>query len=270
MTFMKDLFGTERPIIGLMHLKPLPGDPYYDAGGGLEGIVDAARADLAALQDGGVDAVLFTNEFSVPYQQKVSPVVTASMAYVVGRLRDEIRVPYGCEAIYDGDATIDLCAATGAQFTRCLFTDAWAGDLGIVDRDVAVTMRHKYALRLDDLKLFYFITSEDDHDLAGRTVEERMHSLVFECHPDAFVVGGTGPGVAPDAREFRRLAERSGDVPVVAGTGCRPDTVADILACAHGAFVGTAFKRDGIIYNPVDQARVARFMEVARAARGDE
>ena len=75
---------------------------------------------------------------------------------VVGALKEHFTVPYGVEAIYDGDATMEICAATGAAFTRCLFTGAWAGDLGLVDRDVAKTLRLKAALRLDELKLFYF------------------------------------------------------------------------------------------------------------------
>ena len=28
MSWLKDLFATEQPIIGLLHLRPLPGDPF--------------------------------------------------------------------------------------------------------------------------------------------------------------------------------------------------------------------------------------------------
>lgn len=267
---MRSLFGTERPIIGLLHLHALPGDPFFDEHAGVGGVAAAARNDLAALQDGGVDAILVTNEFSVPYQKRVSPVTAAAMAYVIGSLASQIRVPFGTEVIYDGDATMDVCAATGAQFTRCVFTDVWAGDLGLIDRDVASTIRHKHDLRLDDLRLFYFVTSEGETNLGRRSTAELIDSLAFNCKPDAYVVGGSAAGMAPDTELLRELGNVAGATPVVAGTGCRPDTVASVLAAAHGAFVGTSIKVDGKIWNPVDRARVRAFMELARIARGDE
>ena len=67
MSFLSELFGTEKPIIGLVHIQPLPGDPFYK-GGGMDAVVRRARVDLEALQNGGVDGVLFTNEFSMPYE----------------------------------------------------------------------------------------------------------------------------------------------------------------------------------------------------------
>ena len=181
MSFLKEMFGTEKPIIGLLHLKPLPGDPFYAPNGSLDDVIACARADLEALQNGGVDGVLVTNELSIPYEKKVSGVTLGAMGMVVGALKEHFTVPYGVEAIYDGDATMEICAATGAAFTRCLFTGAWAGDLGLVDRDVAKTLRLKAALRLDELKLFYFVTSEGEVYLNDRSYPDIAKSMLFNC-----------------------------------------------------------------------------------------
>ena len=270
MSFLKELFGTEKPIIGLLHLRPLPGDPFYPDGCSMADVVEAAKADLEALQDGGVDAVLVTNEFSVPYEKAVSPVTTAAMGYVVGALSREFSVPFGAVAIYDGNATMDICAATDASFTRCVFTGAWSGDLGIVDRDVARTLRHKRELRLDDLKLFYFITSEGEENIGGRSAADQAASLQFNCRPDAYVVGGSGPGRPATAALFSEVADVSGDVPVVCGTGCKEANVAEVLEHCSGAFVGSSFKRDGVFENPIDRDRVASFMAKVRSIRGEE
>lgn len=269
MSFLRGLFGTEKPIIGLLHLRPLPGDPFYPAGGTIDDVILAAKTDLAALQSGGVDGILVTNEFSLPYQSRVSAVTTAAMGCVIGTIRDQVSVPLGAEAIYDGDATIDLCAATGAAFTRCVFTGAWAGDGGIVNRDVARTLRRRYELRLDDLRLFYFITSEGERSLDDRDTAEVAGSLLFNVRPDAYVVGGSGPGRPAAIQLFHDVAIASRDVPVVCGTGCREANVAEILSVCSGAFVGSAFKRDGIFENPVDEARVRSFMQVVKAFRGE-
>lgn len=154
MSFLTSMFKNEKPVIGMLHLRPLPGDPLYYPGGSVSQVVEAAKRDLEALQQGGVDGILITNELSMPYEQHVSPSTLASMGYVIGALSHDLSTPWGAEAIYDGDATIELCAAVDAQFTRCNFCGAWAGDLGLINRDFAHTMRRKAALRLDDLKLF--------------------------------------------------------------------------------------------------------------------
>ena len=49
--WMKELFGVEKPIIAMCHMQPMPGDPAYDADGGMEKVLELARKDLLALQE---------------------------------------------------------------------------------------------------------------------------------------------------------------------------------------------------------------------------
>lgn len=267
MSWLNTLFSTEQPIIGLLHLRPLPGDPFFSSSDSIQNVIASARADLLALQEGGVDGILVTNEFSLPYEKKVSAVTTASMAMVIGALSHLFTVPFGAEAIYDGDATIELCAATGASFTRCLFTGAWAGDLGLIDRNVAHTLRLKRGLGLDKLRLFYFVTSEGEVFLNDRPTAEIAKTLLFNCRPDALVVGGSAPGHNPGPELIQTVKQAVGEVPVVCGTGCKLENVAGILAAGNGAFVGTTFKRDGKFENPIDAARVKMFMDRVKEIR---
>ena len=65
--WMKEVFGTDKPIIGVLHMHALPTDPKFDAATGVQGVLEAARADLKAYQEGGIDGILFCNEFSIPY-----------------------------------------------------------------------------------------------------------------------------------------------------------------------------------------------------------
>ena len=79
MSWLKEVIGTEKAIIAMCHLQAMPGDPYYDKEKGMKWVVEKAKEDLEALQEGGVDAVMFSNEFSLPYLTKVEPVTTACM-----------------------------------------------------------------------------------------------------------------------------------------------------------------------------------------------
>ncbi|MGL4651361.1 MAG: BtpA/SgcQ family protein, partial [Caldilineaceae bacterium] len=106
MNWIPDLFGVRQPVIAMCHLRPLPGDPDFNAEVGVEWVVEKARADLHALQEGGVDSVMFSNEWSLPYLLQVEPITTATMARVIGELRGELRVPWGVNVLWDARATI--------------------------------------------------------------------------------------------------------------------------------------------------------------------
>lgn len=113
MLWTEELFHVKKPIIAMLHLEPLPGDPLFSRGTNMQQIADLAKRDLEELQRGGVDCVLISNEFSLPYQRKVDTVTTAAMVFVLGQLCSEISVPYGVDCISDGDATIDAIGSRG-------------------------------------------------------------------------------------------------------------------------------------------------------------
>ena len=131
MSWMDELFGVKKPIIAMCHLQPLPGDPYYDAEKGMEYVLECARRDLHALQNGGVDAVMFSNEFSLPYLTKVEPITIAAMGWVIGSLKNEITVPYGVNCLWDPIASLDLCVAVGGKFISEIITRVYASDFGL-------------------------------------------------------------------------------------------------------------------------------------------
>ena len=87
MSWINEMFNEKKAIIGMVHFKALPGDPGYDEVAGMQGIIDAARHDLLALQDGGIDGVVFTNEFSLPYPKGANFEMVAAMAYIIGALK---------------------------------------------------------------------------------------------------------------------------------------------------------------------------------------
>lgn len=267
MTWLETMFGTHKPVIAMLHLDALPGDPRFGRDGSMAAVAAQARRDLDALQDGGVDAVLFSNEFSLPYQRKVSPVTVAAMGRVVGELMSAIRVPFGVDVISDATASIELAAATGAQFVRGTFTGAYVGDGGIQNTDVAATLRRRSDLGLYDLRLLYFVNQESDVYINDRDISSITRSIVFKCAPDGLCVSGESAGSAAGSELIAQVKAAAGAVPVFANTGCTAQTIAAKLAACDGAVVGTAFKADGDFNQHVDVRRVAELMTAAKAYR---
>jgi hypothetical protein len=230
-------------------------------------VIEEGRADLLALQEGGVDAVMFSNEFSRPYLTKVETVTVAAMARVIGELLPEIRVPFGVNVLWDAAASLDLAVATGAQFVREIFTGAYASDFGIWDTHCGEVVRHQHAIGAEGVKLLFNIYPEAAAYLAPRSLPDIARSTVFNAMPDGICVSGLTAGAETDQTLLAQVKEAVGDTPVFANTGVRPDNLAAQLAVADGAIVGTYFKRDGHTWNPVDADRVRELMAVARRLR---
>lgn len=273
MLWTKELFGTEKAIIAMLHLDALPGDPRFRYGASMERVVEHARADLKALQEGGVDGILISNEFSLPYERHMSFVTPAAMAYVIGVLKSEIRVPFGVDCISDGLATIELAAAVNANFVRGTFSGVYVGDGGLYNNDFSQLLRRKAALHLDDLKMLYFINPESDRNLDTRPLADIAKSTIFKAHPDGLCISANAAGQDVDEGLIAAVKEAAPDVAVLCNTGCRPDTIARKLAYADAAVVGTYFKENGKLENAnlenvrVDAARVKEFMAVVKALR---
>ena len=263
------VFGTAKPVIAMVHLGALPGAPLHDAEAGLEGLVEGARADLHALQAAGVDAVMFGNENDRPYEFDVDRASLATMAFVIGRLRAEITVPFGVNVLWDPMSTVALAAATGAAFMREIFTGTYASDMGPWTPDAGAAMRYRDRLGRKDCLMLYNVSAEFADSLDRRPLPDRARSAVFSSIPDAVLVSGQITGEAAKMADLEGVKAVLPTVPVLANTGVKHATVAEVLRIADGCVVGSALKQGGDTWKPVDPDRARDFMARARAARGD-
>ncbi len=264
----QDVFGSRKPVIGMVHLGALPGTPLHDAKAGLAGLVAGARRDLGALQAAGFDAVMFGNENDRPYEFKVDVASTATMAMVIGALRGEITVPFGVNVLWDPMSTVALAAATGAAFVREIFTGTYASDMGPWTPDAGAALRYRDRLGRSDLAMLYNVSAEFADSLDRRSLPDRARSAVFSSIPDAVLVSGAITGEAAALSDMEAVKKVLPTTPVLANTGVRHDTIGDILRLVDGCVVGSALKYDGHTWNAVDPERARDFMDRARAARG--
>ena len=261
----KAIFGGTKPVIGMVHLGALPGSPLNTQSP--DDIVDAARKDLLALQAAGFDAVMFGNENDRPYEFAVDTASTATMGYVIGRLRPEISVPFGVNVLWDPMSSIALAAATGAAFVREIFTGTYASDMGPWTPDAGKAMRYRDQLGRKNLALLYNVSAEFAYSLDQRSLADRARSAVFSSIPDAILVSGAITGEAAKMEDLEAVKRVLSDTPVLANTGVKHATVADVLRIADGCIVGSSLKVDGNTWNAVDPERAKEFMRIAKAAR---
>ncbi len=265
MTRYGQLFGDTKPVIAMVHIKATPGTPLYDEARGLEGMVTDARADLRALQAAGFDAVMFGNEHDRPYELQVDVAATATMAYVIGRLHDEITRPLRCQravgpTLHDGPRGRHGRAIRA----RDLHRDLRLGHGPLEPRRGSRRSATPDASVSRDVVKLYNVSAEFAYSLDGRSLPDRARSAVVSSVPDAVLVSGAITGEAAAMSDLEAVKRVLPTTPVLANTGVRHETVADTLAVADGVIVGSALKFGGDTWAAVDPDRARDFMDRVR------
>ncbi len=172
-SLLRDLFGVGKPVIAMLHLPALPGRPRHDRRAGMRPVIEAVARDLAALQDAGVDGLLFCNEADLPYQLGVGPEAVAVMAAVIGAVRREISRPFGVNLVWDPVASLAVARATGASFVREVFTGVYESDLGVMRPDFGAIGAYRSGIGAESVALFANITP-NNHLTSYLTNEEKL------------------------------------------------------------------------------------------------
>ena len=65
---LQEIFPEPKPVIGVIHLRPLPGAPRYD-GTSVREICAGAVVDARTLTQGGVDGIMIENAGDMPFSR---------------------------------------------------------------------------------------------------------------------------------------------------------------------------------------------------------
>jgi membrane complex biogenesis BtpA family protein len=270
LTSLGEMFGVDKPVIGMVHLPPLPGSPNYD-GRGLDPIIEWALRDVEAYQQGGVDGLVVENMWDHPYfvGEDVPPEEMTSQAVAAREVVKAAKVPTGINVIHNGGrVTLSIAVAAGASFVRiCILTGARLWDTGELDHGCAARLiRHRKHLQAEHIKIFADVDKKHSVPFPGLDLETHIEWTDFYL-ADALIVSGRMTGDAPPLDKVRRAKELSRGRPILMGSGTSADNIADFLRYADGAIVGTSIKVDGQGENPVDPKRIGQYMESVEQAR---
>lgn len=260
--------GTSRPLIGVIHLPPLPRGP-AGTQEDVPRLLDRVRRDAAALSAGGADAVLVENYGDAPFwPEDVPKPVVAWMTRLALVAREESGLPTGVNVLRnDGEAAVSAAAAAGGRFVRVnVYIGARVTDQGVIEgrahRIDRLRRREAPAIRvLADVRVKHSSPLGRERPLADAVTE-----AVGRGRADGVILTGSTTGRPPDREELRAAREAASGAPVFAGSGVTPATAGGVLEVADGLIVGTALKRGGETEGPVSEERVRALVE---AARGD-
>jgi hypothetical protein len=257
-----------RAVIGMVHLRALPGSPRWD--GDMPGVVRAALDDARALAEGGADAIMVENHGDVPFTAgRVDAASVAGMAVAVVEIRRQMRLPVGVNVLKnDVRSALAIAAATGARFVRVnVHVGAVVADQGILQSEAHDTLRYRRLLGVS-VAILADVQAKHGLPLAPVPIEQEARDCFARGLADALVVSGVATGEPTPLSDLKRVRGAVPEAPLLVGSGASAETVAELLSVADAVIVGTSIKRDGRLANPVDAERVRRLVAAARGARG--
>ena len=256
------LFG-ERPktIVGMIHVRALPGTPRH--AGGMTPILDQALAEAETYRAGGIHALMVENMHDVPYVQRPGPEIVAAMAVVARAVKQaQPQLPLGIQILAGANAeALAAALAAGADFIRAEgFVFGHLADEGYMDACAGKLLRHRKAIGAEHVAVFTDIKKKHSAHAVTADVDivQTAHAAEFFLS-DGLILTGAATGEAASIDELRAVYAAT-KLPVLVGSGITAANVKDYLPLADAFIVGSHFKRDGYWENPLDPDRIRRLL----------
>ncbi|AHF80807.1 BtpA/SgcQ family protein [Thermococcus paralvinellae] len=250
-------------LIGMVHLKPLPGSYLYD--GNTDEIVEHAIDEAKKLEKAGFDAVMVENFGDVPFPKTVEKITVAAMSVIAKAIREEVSLPLGINVLRnDGIAAYSIAYAVKADFIRVNVLSGVAyTDQGIIE-GIAYELTKLRKLLPSKIKVFADVHVK--HAYHFGEFEDALRDTVERGLADAVIISGRATGSEVDLEKLKKAKEIS-PVPVIVGSGTTYDNLPKLWKYADGFIVGTWIKKDGKTKNDIDLRRAKKLVELANELR---
>lgn len=260
---LKSLFKSARPVIGVIHLNPLPGAPRY-AGQDMREVYAAAVRDAKTLASGGIDGIIIENASDMPFRrpENIGPETVAALTAACLEVRNAVDTPIGITCVANGVIPgLAIAKAVGARWVRAnQWVNAYVANEGILNGPAPEAMRYRSNIGAQDVFIFADVHVKfGAHAItADRSIAEQATDAEW-FDADVLIASGTRTGSPTQPGEVQAVREGT-NLPVIVGSGLNPDQVPTLFQVADGAIVGQWLKKDGVWWNPVDPHRVERLM----------
>ncbi|MCF7941949.1 MAG: BtpA/SgcQ family protein [Spirochaetia bacterium] len=266
-----DIFGISKPMIGMVHVKALPGTPGYDAQAGVQGIIEHAVLEAQRLQEGGIDAIQIENQFDKPFlkPEHINYEIVAVITAIGSAIKAAVDIPFGINVHLNGVIqSIAIAQATGAKWIRAFeLANAYISNSGYVEASAPEAMRYRRMIQAEQVRIFgdFHVKHGSHFIINDRTLAEQAEDIE-SCGGDAIILTSTTTGKAPDVDDAKMLRDAV-RLPILVGSGFSAANAAELMPYVDGAIVGSSLKIDGKIANDIDVNRVRELMETVNRLR---
>lgn len=262
---LQSMFGAKRPLLGMIHLPPLPGAPNYK--GSMTDVIEHALIDAETLASNGIDSMIIENLGDYPYYPETTePETVAAMTRVAVEIRKRYDMPLGINILRNSwKAAMAVAYLADCQFIRLnVLTDAYVTDQGFINGPAHLLARYRKAIGAENIKIFADIYAKHGGPLVKRDLTIVAHEMVDRAMADAIIVSEGDSSRAPSLEKIETVRKAVPDVPILLGSGMGLKTV-DILRHADGSVFGYGTKPSGDMNDPVDGPTVKAFVDKVKS-----
>lgn len=266
---LHSLFATQKPVIGMVHLLPLPDSPKYEYD--IESIFMRALKDAQVLMEGGIDGILIENAGDTPFclPNNIGCATIAAVAVITDRIRQATALPVGINIAYNANkAALGAAVASGASFIRSTgWVNGYYSAGGFIEPQAPEATRYQKMIGGTHIQIYadVMVKNGSHFFLNDKTIEE-MSKDIQSAGASAVVVTGRTTGEIPDISGIDKV-KKAINIPLIVGSGATAANVEDFLPVADGFIVGTHFREEGKMDRPVVLDKVQSFMAVIKNYR---
>ena len=261
---LHQIFKTPNPIIGVVHLLPLPTSPRW--GGSLKAVIDRAEQEVTALASGGVDGVIVENFFDAPFtKNQVDPAVVSAMTLIIQRLMNLVTLPMGINVLRnDAQSALAIATCVRAHFIRVnVLTGVMATDQGLIEGQAHQLLRYRRELG-SDVKILADVLVKHARPLGSPNLTTAVQETIERGLADGVILSGWATGSPPTLEDLELACAAAKGTPVFIGSGANWENISTLMQAADGVIVSSSLKRRGRIEQPIDPIRVSQFVEAVR------
>lgn len=254
-------FKTPNPIIGVVHLLPLPTSPRW--GGSLKAVIDRAEQEATALASGGVNGIIVENFFDAPFtKNSVDPATVSAMTLVVQRLMHLVNLPIGLNVLRnDALSAMAIASCVQAHFIRVnVLTGVMATDQGIIEGQAHELLRYRRELG-SNVKILADVLVKHARSLGSPNLTTAVQETIDRGLADGVILSGWATGSPPTLEDLELASTAANGTPVFIGSGASWENIPQLIQAADGVIVSSSLKRRGQIEQPIDPIRVSQFVE---------
>jgi hypothetical protein len=261
---LQQIFKTPNPIIGVVHLLPLPTSPRW--GGSLKAVIDRAEQEVTALASGGVDGIIVENFFDAPFtKNQVDPAVVSAMTLIIQRLMNLVTLPMGINVLRnDAQSALAIATCVRAHFIRVnVLTGVMATDQGLIEGQAHHLLRYRRELG-SEVKILADVLVKHARPLGSPNLTTAVQETIQRGLADGIILSGWATGSPPTLEDLELASAAANGTPVFIGSGANWENISTLMQAADGVIVSSSLKRRGRIEQPIDPIRVSQFVEAAR------
>lgn len=255
------IFGKKNPVIGVVHLLPLPTSARW--GGNLKAVIERAEQEATALAAGGVDGIIIENFFDAPFtKDRVDPAVVSAMTMVVDHIMNLVMLPIGLNVLRnDARSSLAIASCVGAEFIRVnVYTGVMATDQGLIEGNAHEIQRYRREIG-KDIAIFADVLVKHARPLGTPNLTTAVKDTIERGLADAVILSGWATGLPPSIEDLELAQSAANNTPVFIGSGANWENIGDLMTCADGVIVASSLKRNGDVHETIDPTRVSQFIE---------